>query len=553
MPAMICFILSLANYYLSFATHVIHVMHMKPKYLTFLTLLTCVTTGSCQIPRNDDIIRQKLNFETKNATADDYLLALGEKSNFNVIAETTELPTEANINLQSNDTLYALMFQFANAYQLGWHRLDEKTLILAPDAGIDEIARLLADGKGFPLGALIPDSDANLQAVLHYAQPLLEQKHKAGEKTDLTVAFADLPSPLNIHVVSWGISLGAGDGGLLFPIGVRHVLTDDYWQRVRIKKMPELQSANLFLTAEILTPKGVARSLWEIPGPVAEISLLRQQPPDLELPQLQPAQEKDFVPFWKPWRRAVWEKQLSNVALNSPCHLDGKRVSLQSVLDQVAQQCGVKLEVAKPYGEKLLTLRVRGLNARNILGALSRLTGGTWQDKGTEGYLLQGQASPLQRAVLPGDDFDRLRYRNRTDFYAENQAYRASIRDAIQREAGDLLNTPEGVAWVDLSEELRNELRAEIYAQLGNYVLRQQGAIHSILEGALRMTLDKPSDEELARLPVGPPNNQMKKGDPKLTLTLLKNDGSIIISQPIYRSLLQSAAAQKTASSGNPK
>lgn len=502
---------------------------MKTHILTLTFALLFANCGFCQIPANDDIIRQKLNFQSKDTTADDYLLTLGEKSNFNILAETTNLPTEADITRVNDDTLYALMFQFSNTYGLAWHRLDKTTLIFAPDAGIDEITRLLGEHQAFPLDALNPSNQANIGAIMDYALPLLAQKQKAGKKPEITVNFANLPADLKTRVISWEIGEPIG---FAFSMGVMQMLTDDFWQRVRLRKRPDLQSNNVFLEEDILLPQGLAHALWEIPGPGAQIHLLPQQPNDVNLPSPRAVQKKDFEPLWKSWQRASWEKQLSNAKLDFKCQLDSKRVPLKTVLEQVSKQCGVPLEAAKPHSEKLLTLRVRDLKARDILGALSRMTGGTWQSK-EQGYLLQGAASPMQRALFPSDDFDRNRYRNRTDFYKESQKYLTSLRDAISREAGARLNTPEGVAWADLSEELRNEVRAEISAKVGEFILRMQGSIQPLLDGSMQVSVHPLTEGDLQTYPFTDLQSLVKKGDLKIVLASLKNDGTVLKSESL--------------------
>ena len=373
------------------------------------------------------------------------------------------------------------MLDFANAYGLGWHRLNEKSLIFAPDAEIDELMQLLADGQGFPFQDIVPSTAENLRALNDYARPLLKDKPK--EEAAFTISFTQLPPALKTSAASLALSdhSMSNDGGLLFPVAAEKLLHDEFWQNAHVQKVATV-GANPVVTGNILTPLGMAQALWEIPGPVREIRLLEKQPANLKLSKPPVAKDSDLEPLWKPWQRATWEKQLSNAKLDVLCNLDGKRVPLQAVLEQVVRQCGVKLESAAPHNKKLITLRVRDLKARDVLGALSSITGATWQQKAVEEYLLQGEATPMQRALLPVGEILYQRYRNHTqgfmeEAYEDNQKYRTRLRDAVLQQIGPLLAKPEGAAWIDLSDDLRQELQDEFRADIANYLLRQQKEI----------------------------------------------------------------------------
>lgn len=524
---------------------------MKLHFLIFAISLFFSFRGACQIPRNDDIVRQKISFESKEFMADDYLLALGEKSNFNIIAETTNLPVEADITRRDDNELYLLMLDFANAYDLGWHRLNERTLIFTPNAGIDELTQLLANGHGFSFGSLVPSTAEKLRSLNGYAWPLLKDKQQKAETT-FTVPFMQITPALKASAASLALSdyIFSSDGGLLSSVAMEELLHDKFWQEARLQKVATI-GTNPVITGNISTSLGMAQALWEIPGLVRQIRLLKQQPENLELPKPRVAQDKDFEPLWKPWQRATWEKQLSNPRLDALCKLEVKRVPLKSVLEQVAQQCGVKLEAARPHNEKLVTLRVRDLKGREVLGALSSVTGATWQEKGDGEYLLQGEATPMQRALLPVGQTLYPRYRNHTQghtdgAYEENQKYRTRLRDAVLQQVGPLLEKPEGAAWMDLSDDLRQELQAEFRAGIANHLLRKQTEIQPILDSSLKFSVEPMTDDDLnirfSDLP-----EAAKKSRQKVMLTFIAADGTILQARPIWPNPWQNEASQNTA------
>ncbi|MBV9868657.1 MAG: hypothetical protein JO316_25150 [Abitibacteriaceae bacterium] len=367
-----------------------------------------------------------VHLQVQAATTDDYILALAQAADANIIADSSAFPTtDPLITSDEQEVFIKLLLDFAQERHLTALTYDPQTMLLWHEPDVVALAKAAIDEDSLEARVVhnasqqTPDTFAMDRALTTYFQRTYGWNGRApGFSKDIKLA--DLPPELRSPIIAATASQIFGSRSLGHW---ESWLTDEFWQQARLWVSPPQERGDhlqLLMAGYEGKDGGSSRSIAILndaegngKGTTPNVtikpgSLPTAQKPVLATPQVnasaKPA-DTSFKPantLFKPLVKDQQPVMLSQeAALQVKVSFAIKNQLLETLIADLQQQTGVSLKAEpKTLQGRFITAQVKAMPLATLMDALDRLYGTTWVKNDT-GYLLtQAKLSRFERGVL---------------------------------------------------------------------------------------------------------------------------------------------------------